>query len=440
MATRASVAPAGKVTEVFVDAAEREGAFRLLENRAAEPAEVIFAAARAGFTRVIDEPFVFIPLDQTALSLPAVPKDSEMGAVGNRWSADLGLHVMHGIIVTAEGVTAGSGGQTYWVRPPQEWRSRAKTFGAGKKLRRTIKATNRPIAEKETVHWGTAIELARDAAKAAGYKGKLWFQLDAGADFAHLLASMTILDSYVTVRTRNERKLLEKEGLLADEVIESPPLGTYELDVPETNNRPGRRATLEVRYVPMVLRLRPRGEGGTIPAPLFAVHTREISKVPRGGKPLDWLLLTNMPGATRDDALTVINGYATRWRIEEVHKTWKSVTQIEESALESLHAFSLWAAVLFSVAIRIERLKLFARTQPTAPATIELGHDELRLLCRIRKSAVAPSEIEIAVAVRWIADLGGYMNPHQGPPGSITIARGLRHLRLSSVAIQEAEK
>jgi hypothetical protein len=428
MAAGMAAKPAGKVTETFHESSARQGAFKLLENRAADPNEVIRASARAGFARVLNEDVVIVPIDQTTLTLSAVPQDSEMGPVGNRWSHDLGAHAMNAIIVTAEGVTMGSAGQVYWVRERQEQASRTKTHGAGKKLPRVIKAANRPIGEKETVHWGSAMELALSCAKDSGFGGKIWFQLDAGADFAHLLASATLLNAGVTVRTKRDRRLFEESGLLIDKVLDAAPVGSYVIEVPETNNRPGRSATLEVRYVQVVLQLNPRGDGGTVPAPLFAVHAREVSEVPKGAAALDWLLLTNVPGSSLKDAKRVIRAYATRWRIEEVHKAWKSVTKVEESGLHSLHAFSMWAAVLYAVAIRIERLKYLARVAPESAATSELNANEVAMLLKLRKQA-STTVLNIGTAVRWIADLGGYMNPHQGPPGTITLARGLRELR-----------
>jgi hypothetical protein len=100
------------------------------------------------------------------------------------------------------------------------------------------------------------------------------------------------------------------------------------------------------------------------------------------------------------------------------HKTWKSVTKVEDSGLESLHGFSLWATILFSIAIRIERLKYLSRAQPDAQATVELEQFEVEALLAKRrtKSKRTPTEgLTISTAVLWIADLGGYMNPRKGP-------------------------
>jgi Transposase DNA-binding/Transposase DDE domain len=437
MARQAAISPAGKITEVFKGSrAEREAAFRLVENGDVSAEEVIRASARAGFERVKNEAFVFVPVDGTSLTLSGVPGDSEMGPVGNRWSREIGAHVMNAIIVNASGVTMGSAGQVYWTRERQEQLSRSKTYAVGKKPQRTIRAKNRPVAEKEISHWGTCIENAIESSRAAGFKGELWFQLDAGADFSHMLSSATLMSQWVTVRTKRDRRIHEEEHLLMEEVLRSAPVGTYTIDVPETNNRPGRKATLEVRYAPVILHLKPRGDGGTHPAPLFAVHAREISKVPKNGTALDWMLLTNKPGHTRAAAIEVIEGYTTRWRIEEVHKSWKSATRVEESSLQTLHALSLWAGILFAVAIRIERLKYFSRENPDVPATVELSSNEIRVLCAFRKNLDAAATLTIKTAVRWIADMGGYMNPHQGPPGTIVLARGLENLRSKVDALE----
>jgi hypothetical protein len=449
--TQATASSEGTITGTFKNEAAREGAYRFLGNRAVEPETVRQAAACAGFSRACGLPYVFVPCDASTLTLPSVPEESEMGPVGNTWSSDLGTQVMSAVIVSPDGVTLGTAGQTYWARESQERVSRteeylgdrAQKMKARKKKKQVEKTKNRPIGEKETAHWGTVMEQAIASAAKAGFRGQLWFQLDAGADFAHLLASATLLVPWLTVRTKNPRSLYEELGLLEGNVLEHAPVGTMVVAVTGNADRAPREATLELRYVPVVLKLRPRGDGGTVPAPLFAVQAREISPVPKGGEPIDWLLLTNKPGSTLEDAKLVVRGYTTRWRIEEVHKTWKTVTNVEESGLESLHAFSLWAIILFSIAIRIERLKFFSRTQPEAPASVELEPHEIEALFVLRgpKAKFKRTDaLTISIAVRWIADLGGYMNPKKGPPGSITIARGLDYLRLFAEGLVAGRK
>ena len=91
--------------------------------------------------------------------------------------------------------------------------------------------------------------------------------------------------------------------------------------------------------------------------------------------------------------------------------------------------------MLAAVATRVERLKHLARTQPDAPATIELSELELEALraakhkFKSRVETIPDGVPSIAQAVRWIADLGGYTGKSSGgPPGSTTIGRGLEWL------------
>lgn len=434
MVAQATIGSMGTITGTFEDEAAREGAYRFLANEAVELEALRSAAALAGFARVRDLPFVFVPCDGSTVTLPSVHEDSEMGPVGNSWAKDLGVQVMSAIIVDPDGVTMGAAGQKFWTREPQKQASRTKDYAAGVKADHRLKKKEKrklPIGEKETARWGEVMEQTIASSNEAGFAGKLWFQLDAGADFAHLLASATLLTSWVTVRTKNPRSLYEGLGLLRDEVLAAEPMGTMIVSVPGKPNRAPREATLQLTYVPVVLNLRLPG-CAHVPAPLFAVQAREVSPVPKGSEPIHWLLLTNKPGSTLGDAKLVVRGYSTRWRIEEVHKTWKSVTKVEDSGLESLHGFSLWATILFSIAIRIERLKYLSRAQPDAPATVELEQYEVDALLAKRrsKSKRAPAgTLTLVTAVLWIADLGGYMNPRKGPPGSIVIARGLNRLR-----------
>lgn len=448
MANQAALTPGGSLTRVFQTTAGREAAYRFVENDSIDSTEIPRAAAVAGFRRAKknNSPYVFVPIDGSSLSLPSVPDDSEMGPIGNRWSKSLGVHVMNSIIVDIEGVTLGVAGQVYWTRERQEQLSRTKAYLKKEKTKRVRKNTQRPLEEKESAHWLTVMDQSIQAAKEGQFGGTLWFQLDAGADFSHMLATASLLESWVTVRSKNPRSLFEEQGTLLEKVLAEAPLGTFKIDVPQTPIRVGRTATIELRYVSVLLKLKPRGDGGIIPTPFFAVHAHEISKVPKGQEPIDWLLLTNKSGQTFEDAKEVVRAYSMRWRIEEVHKTWKSVTKVEESALTTLNGLTIWAAILFSVAVRIERLKYFSRIQPEAPASVELTATEIETLQLLRKAHVPSSRkqlphpvLTIATAVRWIADFGGYMNPHKGPPGSIILARGLRYLR-SAVDTKELLK
>jgi hypothetical protein len=79
------------------------------------------------------------------------------------------------------------------------------------------------------------------------------------------------------------------------------------------------------------------GEGrGTLPAELQVnvVHVLEVG-APVGERPIEWLLLTNEPIASREQVAAVIEGYRTRWTIEEYFKALKTGCAFEQRKLES---------------------------------------------------------------------------------------------------------
>jgi len=411
--------PAGKVTEVFLGPAEREAAYRFLESDHVQESEVGMAAHVACARRCEGETVVFVPVDGSSLSL-ADPQGHKngFGPVGNRSKRGRGLEVMNAIAVRPDGTPLGLCGQAYWARSEQR-----------------AKKGNRPFEEKETRFWFEAIRQTLEAFLLARSSCTPWFQLDRGGDFREMLAWGAQTDGvYVTVRAAQDRRVSIEEKLYLWETVERQPvLGHCEVQVTGRAGRAARRARLEVRIAPVDIRLRDMWLNNEA-AHLTAVQVREVGTTPAGEKPIEWMLLTNYPVKSFEQALLVVYGYAQRWKVEEFHKTWKSVCKIEETQLAESSRVIKWAIILAAVAMRIERLKYLARTDPQAPATVELHQDEIDTLIVLRR----PQGFEIGdvppigLAVRWLADLGGYTGKSSGgPPGSIVIARGLYSIALA---------
>lgn len=452
VAGQAARRPAGTVTSVFETSAEREGAYRLLEKQAGQR-EAVARAAHAATLQRASGPYVMVPVDGSALSLPAAGKTSDFGPVGNCNSASRGLCVMSAIAVSPESGVLGPVGQSYWARPKaalpaRSRRGEPKPKRKGKKyVRQRRLERRRKLKEKETCGWLRVMEGAVQAQQDAGYPGKLWFQLDRGGDCWATLAWAAAFDGWLTVRANNDRCLIDPARTLLWDAMQQPaPLGVIWLEVPRRVGRPARDARLEVRAASLLVQLNAKGEGGRFPVPLSAVHVREVGTCPKEGTPIEWMLLTTRPVNSFRVACEGVDAYAARWSIEEVHKTWKSIARVEDSALRSAAAFSLWATLLFSVSARIERLKHLQRTSPQLPASQEFSPFELQALLLLKRKHVllqqglAPTLHE---AVTWIAELGGYTGKSSGgPPGSITIGRGLERIKVAAdvLSIQQQMK
>src|SRR5688572_29694450 len=82
MGAQALATPGGKLTEVFSESAEREGAYRFVENEDIEVQEIADAAHRATVRRCFGAPLAWVPIDQTSLNLTDDKRQKGLGAVG----------------------------------------------------------------------------------------------------------------------------------------------------------------------------------------------------------------------------------------------------------------------------------------------------------------------------------------------------------------------
>ncbi|HEV7736381.1 MAG TPA: hypothetical protein VGO47_03280 [Chlamydiales bacterium] len=84
-----------------------------------------------------------------------------------------------------------------------------------------------------------------------------------------------------------------------------------------------------------------------------------------------------------------------------------------------------------------------ARTSPELPATVEMTQNEINTLIILQNpKGYKPGDVPtIGAAVSWIADLGGYTGKSSGgPPGTITIGRGLSRLQQAIKALEAAAR
>ena len=243
-------------------------------------------------------------------------------------------------------------------------------------------------------------------------------------------------------RTRTAAHLYDRQIQSEDEeseqrylrgaVYESEPIGSYSLKVSKGPKRTARMADMVLRSAKVDVLVPLAGSRKRVPVQLWAVLTREEGTTPPGEAPIDWLLLSNHPVESFEDAVLVVAGYATRWRIEEFHKMWKSgAMKVEDNQLRAADHIERWARLTAAVAVRLLRIAYLARNRPTTPALGEFTEDELEALIMLRKRhgqkiSADIHEVSISQAVNWIAKEGGYTGKSSGgPPGALVLARGL---------------
>lgn len=432
IASRLADAPAGLVSSVFQSVADRVGAYRFVENEHVDHEALLRSCAEATLRRAEGEEWIFAPVDGSSLQLADPVGRRGLGAVGSYSRGGRGLKLMSSIGVRRDGTVLGLLDLQYWTRSTSRRRKQLSRW--------------RGIETKETRFWLQAMERVMGLARDLGIQTGLWFQVDREGDFREMLHWMAEPSTArVTVRAATNRRTADADpdcARLWDKLRLQQRSGVYGLSVLAGTHRKARTARMEIRHAEVEIPLRDQRYNSRYPRPmvrLWAVLVQEVGSVPPKEKAIQWMLITNAPIHDCSDAAAVVYGYSLRWRVEEFHRCWKTNCHVEKIQLHHVQHIQRWATILAAVAMRIERLKHLARNEPDAPASIELSQEEINAVIVLRqppnhKQGDCPP---ISLVVRWIADIGGYIGPSNGPPGPTVIGRGFQRVEIAAETIRK---
>ena len=267
--------------------------------------------------------------------------------------------------------------------------------------------------------------------------------MDSEADIFELIAEMASKNRRFIIRAGQDRALESSEHLseaveraevmLEREVQLSRRQPKAERVNQRKRNQPrqGRLARLVVSSREVHLR-RPKTCSSAYPA-FVAVNVVRVLEPspPEGQLPVEWILLTSESVETAEDVAKTVDGYRTRWLIEEYFKALKTGCGYEARQHESLRALTNLLGVLAVIAYRLLLLRALQRTAPDtrgsevfAPVLLEAL---AQLLRRNREPKPLPTNPTVADVFRGIARLGGHITSN-GPPGWQVLWRGYQDL------------
>jgi Transposase DNA-binding/Transposase DDE domain len=455
MASGAARRPGPRVLDVYRTSAARQGAYDFLENPAIESSQMLDSVGRATARASREHSHVFVSVDGSSLSLVDRTGSKGFGNVGATSHRGVGLKVVTAYALEPDGTPLGVLDQQWWARHSGKSRTDCR---------------HRPQSERESRFFNNAIVSSAQRLHQHAEGTRAWFLLDRESDRRAAFDVLEHLDGHwFTIRANYDRRVLDAKDLskgmchrtlagrnarsrYVSQGLRARPVNGYlRVEVPAKPHRKARTACLSVRVAtPLVwMRERPGLPGlGPRAVKMTIVEAREVRTTPRGEAALHWQLWTNRPVSTFDDAKEVVQSYVYRWRIEDLHKTWKSgACNVEACQLRSADAVVKWATIMVAVAARIERLKHRSRKEPDIAASAELSDVEIRALILFKRLYKKKNEtIEdtmptLAQAVLWLAEIGGYTGRKSsgGPPGSINIRRGLEHIRPGATILEALE-
>lgn len=306
------------------------------------------------------------------------------------------------------------------------------------------KLNSRQIAkrgDRESDRWLRSIE--RVEARAKG-RVSLIHVGDQETDSFELISNVVSLKRRFVFRIGRNRRLGEghEEETLSAELTHAPVLCKREIQLSRRRasttprrakrypSRPTRTARLAISAMSMHL-LRPdRRPDLPESVAVNVVHVKEIDP-PEGQEPVDWLLATTEPVDTPEQILRIVDIYRARWTIEEFFKALKTGCRFEERLLETYEGLLRVLAIFLPIAWQMLHLRQLPRERPDVAAAAYLAPLQLMVL-RAVSTIPLPPQPTIQEATRAIARMGGHIK-NNGPPGWLTLARGMESLAQSVV-------
>ena len=295
-----------------------------------------------------------------------------------------------------------------------------------------------PSAARKSEKKGVRLERARESQRWAavfndsggpGPRSRWTYIADRESDIYEVFGRCQEHGVDFIIRANQPRALDKEDRSVFEAVAQRPVLGHFSVDLRARPSQAARKAVMELRSTTVTLRAPWRPGGANKPLKVSVVEAREVD-TPEGVRPIHWVLLTNWPCVTFQEAMRVVKAYTRRWLIEEYHKALKSGLHVEESQLSHPVRIQALFGIMAVAGLRLLNTKLLAVTCPhKAVDQQELGADALAILeSAWGRPAGGWTYSSVLIA---IARLGGFLaRKGDGNPGWITIWRGWQKLML----------
>lgn len=358
----------------FTDWTPAKAAYGLIEQASSDISlerllQPHFAATQA---RMAAETVVLLPEDTTGLNYSGLRQTTGLGPLGEDKGRGLWLHSL--LAFRPDGLPLGLLDAQCWARPP------LAASGRGRNAK--------SLDEKESFRWVEAFQRGAVAARRMP-QTQLVVITDREGDLyeLHDAAQIGPANLHVLIRAQHDRQLDGHQKLWA--FMASQPVGqSRPLELPRRRGQAARTAQVEVRWASVTIQAPAVGcKKSWPPLRLQAVWVHEPHP-PEGVEPIDWMLLTDLPITTAEQAWEKVQWYRRRWGIEEWHRALKNGCGAEQREFETAEHLKRVLAFDLIVAWRVLACVKLGRVLPQLPATVLYTLEELEvLLAAVKKTS-----------------------------------------------------
>jgi Transposase DNA-binding/Transposase Tn5 dimerisation domain len=430
---------------------ETQAAYRFFDNRKVTFAKVLAPHRQQTLKRMAAQTHVLLVQDSTEIDLTR-PRQQVTGAGKlNGSRRGILLHVLHAF--TVGGIPLGTLWATH-VNSTQPVAVKETPAQRRKRMRDT------PIEDKQSMRWLTGLRHARDAALSLP-KVQCICVGDSEADIYELFAeprgNAAVAQVHWLIRACRDRalntqapplrdggspgdRLQEQADHLREQLLCAAVL--YEQDVTIRHrealtavekrrrraSRPARKVHLQVQAARVTLRPPWRQDRKLPPVTVNAVLVRE-HKAPIGQEAIEWVLVTTLPIDSIEQVRKIVQYYCVRWNIEILFRTLKSGCRVESRRFEKLTRIKRCLGLYLIVAWRTLFVCHCARDDPQRDCQTVFEPNEWQAVWAATQQTMPPRKHPtLGKIVSLVAQLGGYIERSNSPPGPQSIWIGLTRL------------
>jgi len=386
---------------------ETRAAYRLFDHSEVTAEAVLAPHIACTKERLHAHPRVLCIQDTTELDYTTKKGIAGLGPLNyeSRW----GLYLHPTLVLTPERVPLGLLDAYSWAREP------------GSLGQET--APNRPLEEKESVRWVDGFARVNELAEQLE-DTRLTYIADREGDIYDLFVEAPCPERGADwlVRVQHQERLLTDGRKLRKVIDAAPVLTEVTFDRPASNGRRARTVHQHIKVVRVTLQAPARPDRTLSGVTVTALLATEPHP-PAGEESLDWLLLTNLPVQTPEQAIEKLTWYLCRWQIEVYFKVLKSGCRVEQLQLEKRERLEPALAFYMIIAWRVLFLTMLGRECPQMSCDSVFADEEWRAVYLVTQRKPPPdAPPSLDTMVRMVASLGGFLNrKNDGVPGPKTL-------------------
>jgi len=332
------------IASAFTSWKHIKAAYRFFANKKVNPEKLLSPHIQETISRIQKHDRVFLLQDTTYFNFEERSKTEGLDITQrSKLSKESHGLMLHNTLAVSEDVEPLGLFNQYFI-------NRKQLKGENYQDKRRIRHWNNKVDEKESIRW---VNVVREAKRTDFGSAEVVHIADRECDFYEFFREAVACKEHFVIRAKSNRSINKKNrreppsAHLFDFLKAKRAQGKTTINLQVNNDQKFRCAELPPPPNKTI------NKDGDLPILEMSAVMAIERNPPVNAEPLCWVLLTDFPINTLDDAIEKVNWYTVRWQIELFHKVLKSGCAAEKAQLREARRLKNYITVKSVIAWRL---------------------------------------------------------------------------------------